>query len=130
VFEPHPEYHRTQSLLPLSPFFDLRPTGQTEAVRPSPHEKEKTSMTKRKCSTSDGAFGLFFGLSRKVFSLRILMLLTVSLTSLGGVAFAQSSCLGNCEHGLAQCLQTAGDPLAEARCQDSYDACVDACLMP
>ncbi len=38
-------------------------------------------------------------------------------------------CMAACQRDLAQCLQQAGgDPVAQAQCQDNYDACGVACI--
>ncbi|MFP5265342.1 MAG: hypothetical protein ACLGJB_25940 [Blastocatellia bacterium] len=57
-----------------------------------------------------------------------LLLLVALLASIQLVAHAQS-CLDQCQGTLSQCMQSAGgDPVAEARCQDRYDACAQGCM--
>lgn len=55
-----------------------------------------------------------------------LIALSLAQTS---VARAQVECLGQCEEELTLCIGHSGHiPMLEVICQDSYEACVDACL--
>ncbi|HYJ89014.1 MAG TPA: hypothetical protein VEW46_23310 [Pyrinomonadaceae bacterium] len=59
---------------------------------------------------------------RSVLSIALLIALSVVATPR---VSAQVECLGACEAQLAACNQ---DPQFSASCQDTYEACVDACL--
>jgi hypothetical protein len=55
--------------------------------------------------------------------LAIALFVAVSVT-----ASAQVECLGVCEEQYANCLREPGSGTQSASCQDTYEACVDACL--
>jgi hypothetical protein len=68
------------------------------------------------------------GLSARSWILVLLMVLT--LTRLQPAAFGDSGCFDKCQAALVQCLAAAqGNQTEEARCQDQYDACGEACQL-
>ena len=68
------------------------------------------------------------GLSARSWILVLLMVLT--LTRLQPAVFGDSGCFDKCQGALAQCLAAAqGNQTEEARCQDQYDSCGEACLL-
>ena len=68
------------------------------------------------------------GLSACSWILVLLMVLT--LTRLQPAAFGDSGCFDKCQAALVQCLAAAqGNQTEEARCQDQYDACGEACQL-
>lgn len=84
--------------------------------------------SKRKRSSAGSSFSV------KVFSARswILMLfMAICLMRFEAAVFGQAGCFNQCAGGLAQCLQAAhGNQTQEAICQDRYDSCGEACLLP
>jgi len=58
--------------------------------------------------------------------LAIALFITLSVVASPKVT-AQVACLGACEAQAASCVRDQGSQFS-ASCQDSYEACVDACL--
>jgi len=70
--------------------------------------------------------------SRRGLSARsciLVLLMGLALTRVQP-AFGDSGCFDKCQGALAQCLAAAqGNQTEEARCQDQYDSCGEACLL-
>lgn len=62
-------------------------------------------------------------------SMILALLVALCITALTAHAFGQGECLSLCERDLAACLRAGGsDPVPSGFCQDSYDACCQACI--
>jgi hypothetical protein len=100
--------------------------SKSEPKRRSAMVEKQTARRKR-----SGAYSSF---SKKALSARswILMLfMVICLMRLEAAVFGQAGCFDQCEGSLAQCLQAAhGNQAQEALCQDRYDSCGEACLLP
>ena len=69
---------------------------------------------------------------RRLFACSWILLLAISIWDLSPKAAAAHppTCFDQCEQKLTQCMQQAhGNPGAESQCQDSYDACIQWCLL-
>ncbi len=81
-------------------------------------------------STMRAQGGSNFG--RKLFACSWMLVLAITLSNGGRrvAAYNPLSCFDQCSQGLTNCMRQAqGDSGLEAQCQDSYDACINWCLI-